>query len=97
MSDRVKYLSTENESFGFLFSDRNGVVVPCKRGGPGAKCGIPCGSSVMIEGYSGTGKTIFALNLCGCSLRQGEYAVVYSLDQSASEVQDVFGWTPLQL
>jgi len=84
MSDR-KYLTIDDPNFKFLFGglEGKGIHVAELDGGF-------VGTSVLIEGYAGTGKTILACQLCTHALNseafQGTKGVIYSLDQRPEEL-----------
>lgn len=86
-------LTTGDPNFEYLFGGPNGRGIRL----PGPR--TLGGTSVLIEGFSGTGKTILACQLCVKSLLKNwpndGYALIYTLDQPPEELQDLitgFGW-----
>jgi circadian clock protein KaiC len=59
--------------------------------------GIPVGSSILIEGGPGSGKTIFCLNIAINSCKQGKKVLYMSFEEPEARLRNhmkSFGWDP---
>lgn len=59
--------------------------------------GIPRGSSVLVEGSAGTGKTIFCLQIAHNACKRGEKALYMSFEEAEERLikhMEDFGWEP---
>lgn len=59
--------------------------------------GIPKGSSVLVAGGPGTGKTIFCLQTCNYGLEKGEKCLYMSFEEPEKKLREhmrSFGWEP---
>lgn len=84
------YLTTGDANFEYLFGGAGRGIATTRPLG---------GTSVVIEGLAGTGKTILACQLCAVSLRdrlpQKDRGIIYTLDQSPDDLIrliEQFGW-----
>jgi circadian clock protein KaiC len=62
--------------------------------------GIPAGSSVLVEGGPGSGKTLFCLNLLRNSCLQGKKCLYMTFEESEDRLRghmEDFGWEPKKL
>ncbi|MFH1682491.1 MAG: ATPase domain-containing protein [Candidatus Woesearchaeota archaeon] len=62
--------------------------------------GIPLGSSVVLSGGPGTGKTIFSLQLCHNLTQQGKKCLYMSFEENKErliEHMEDFGWKPKEM
>lgn len=78
-------------------------LVYIKTGIPGfdalLKHGIPKGSSILVAGGPGTGKTIFCLQLCNYALNMGEKCLYMSFEEPEERLREhmrSFGWDPIK-
>lgn len=61
------------------------------------KHGIPKGSSVLVAGGPGTGKTIFCLQVCNYAITHGEKCLYMSFEEPEERLREhmrSFGWEP---
>ena len=79
-TDHMRYLQTGIKGFDALFKN---------------KMGIPEGSSVLVEGGPGSGKTLFCLAIVNNLCSQGKKCLYMSFEESEEELVDHmkdFGW-----
>lgn len=80
-----RYLTTGDHNFDYLFGGLTGKGIEVVEIDGGL-----VGTSVLIDGYSGTGKTILACQLSTRALQdkafQGSKGIIYSLDQRPEEL-----------
>jgi circadian clock protein KaiC len=62
--------------------------------------GLPRGSSTVIQGGTGTGKTILGLNFLMAGVEQGERGVLFTLEESPNQLREIaraLGWPLAEL
>lgn len=57
--------------------------------------GLPRGSATLIQGGTGTGKTVFAMNFLLAGIARGEKGVLFTLEEAPDQLRGIargFGW-----